>query len=48
MTRLIPALMVAALLAGCGVDGAPTRPEQRPAAGVSLSGTAEIGITGGS
>jgi len=48
MTRFIPALMITALVAACGVDGAPTRPEQRPAAGLSLSGTAEIGITGGS
>ena len=47
MIRFIPALMIVALLAACGVDGAPTRPEQRPAAGVSLTGTTEIGIAGG-
>lgn len=48
MIRLIPALLITALLAACGVDGPPTRPEQRPAAGVSLSGNVEIGVTGGS
>ncbi|PIV75521.1 MAG: argininosuccinate lyase [Rhodobacteraceae bacterium CG17_big_fil_post_rev_8_21_14_2_50_65_11] len=48
MTRLIPALMIIALLAACGVEGPPTRPEQRPAAGASLSGNVEIGVTGGS
>ncbi|MGI3183927.1 argininosuccinate lyase [Nioella aestuarii] len=48
MTRLIPVLMIAALLAACGVDGRPTHPEPRPAPGVSISGTVEIGVTGGS
>lgn len=47
MTRLIPALLVTALLAACGVDGSPTHPEPRPSTGVSISGTAEIGVVGG-
>lgn len=36
------------LLAACGADGAPERPEPRPAPGVSVSGQIEAGITGGS
>jgi hypothetical protein len=48
MTRLIPALMITALLTACGVDGSPTHPEPRPAPGVTISGTVEIGVTGGS
>lgn len=47
MTRLIPALLVTALLAACGVDGSPTHPEPRPPPGVSISGTVEIGVAGG-
>jgi len=46
MTRLMPALLVTALLAACGVDGEPTRPEQRPTPGLTVSGTAEFGIAG--
>jgi len=48
MTRFIPALMITALLAACGVDGSPTHPEPRPAPGVSISGAVEIGVVGGS
>ncbi|MFV1878746.1 argininosuccinate lyase [Nioella sp.] len=47
MTRLIPALMITALLTACGVDGSPTHPEPRPTPGVSISGTVEIGVAGG-
>ena len=47
MTRIAFALLGVAFLAACGVDGAPTRPEPRPAVGLTISGTAEIGITGG-
>ena len=34
------------VLAGCGVDGDPERPAERPAAktGVSISGDARIGV----
>lgn len=47
MTR--PALLILATLAlaACGVDGAPERPDAKPT-GITISGTAEIGITGGS
>ncbi len=48
MTRLIPALMITALLTACGVDGRPTHPEPRPAPGVSVSGSVEVGVVGGS
>ncbi len=48
MTRIISALAFLALLAGCGVDGRPTPPSEEPAIGVTVSGTAEIGVTGGS
>ncbi len=48
MTRIITALAFLALLAGCGVDGRPTPPAAEPTIGVTLSGTAEIGVTGGS
>ncbi|WP_306045892.1 argininosuccinate lyase [Nioella sp. MMSF_3534] len=47
MTRLIPALIVIALLTACGVDGSPTHPEPRPEPGISISGTVEIGVAGG-
>jgi hypothetical protein len=46
MTRLIPALVVTALLAACGVDGSPTHPQPRPEPGISISGTVEIGVAG--
>ena len=52
MTRPIPLILVA-LLAACGVDGAPAPPAEReptpfPQGGTSISvtGSAEIGITG--
>ncbi len=50
MTRIAFALIAAALLTACGADGEPTHPERRPTPGVTvdLSGTAEIGVTGGS
>lgn len=48
MIRLIPALMITTLLAACGVDGSPTQPEPRPEPGLQVSGTVEIGVTGGS
>ena len=45
MTRIAVILTAAALtLAGCGVDGAPTRPEPQPGIGVTVSGSAEIGL----
>lgn len=45
MTRpLVAALALLALLAGCGIDGPPQRPAERPAPGITLSGEAEIGL----
>lgn len=47
--KLIAALVGLGLLAACGVDGPPTRPEKKETPlGLSITGTAEIGITGGS
>lgn len=33
-------------LAGCGADGAPEPPASKPATGITISGTAEIGVSG--
>lgn len=49
MTRLLP-LSLIALLAACGADGPPVKPSAAPAAvtpGVTMSGTAKIGVIGG-
>lgn len=35
-----------AALAACGADGEPERPDPRPVSGISITGTAGIGITG--
>ncbi|PWJ22474.1 argininosuccinate lyase [Jannaschia seohaensis] len=51
MRKLIAAL--ALTLAGCGVDGPPVPPSQvdeddsRPPNGVTITGTAEFGVSGG-
>lgn len=44
------ALVLLALLAGCGVDGAPLPPDdrERPPPGISISGAAQMGVAGGS
>ena len=47
MTRVILIVAMLTGLAACGVDGSPTAPEPRPANGLSITGTAEIGIVGG-
>ena len=47
MIRAMPLLTVFAMilaLSGCGADGEPTRPEERPAPGIQISGTAEFGL----
>ncbi|HBM59170.1 MAG TPA: argininosuccinate lyase [Citreicella sp.] len=48
--RLCFALGLLALTAACGADGAPERPEPQPRSGpgvsVSISGSAEMGISG--
>ncbi|WP_323768660.1 argininosuccinate lyase [Marinovum sp.] len=46
--RELSVLAVLAVLAGCGVDGAPERPEAEAPLQVEISGTAEVGIAGGS
>lgn len=48
--RFLAICAALSVLAGCGVDGAPTRPEKKQGTpfGITLTGTAEIGITGGS
>lgn len=45
MKQLTAALGLLVLLAACGVDGAPTQPEPTPQSGVTLSGSARIGVT---
>jgi hypothetical protein len=47
MIRLISALSVAALLAGCGADGEPHAPEPKPVAttGVTVSGYGRVGVS---
>jgi predicted small lipoprotein YifL len=48
IARTLAALLALAALTACGVDGEPERPEPRPAQGVTITGTAEMGIAGGS
>ncbi len=44
--------MLVVFLAGCGVDGPPKAPpakeKETPKPGISISGTASVGVTGGS
>ena len=42
--RCVLMILALCVLAGCGVDGAPERPE--PRTGVQISGTAEFGVVG--
>lgn len=47
MKKTVVAIMLGAgLLAGCGVDGAPEKPEPKIKTGVTLTGTAKVGVTG--
>ncbi|MGY3439084.1 MULTISPECIES: argininosuccinate lyase [unclassified Marinovum] len=39
---------VALFLVGCGVDGAPKRPEADSPVAIKVTGTAEVGVSGGS
>jgi hypothetical protein len=50
MTRIAVAFGLVALLAACGADGPPSRPdpEEPPRSGTVLSGTAGIGVGGSS
>jgi len=43
---VVAILLSAGLLAGCGVDGAPEKPEPKVKTGVTISGTAKVGVTG--
>jgi predicted small lipoprotein YifL len=45
MTRLLSTLGLLAALAACGADGEPTAPDAAKT-GVSISGTARIGVAG--
>lgn len=47
MIRIAAFAFLAFSLSACGADGPPERPEPKPAAGLSVSGTVEIGVTGG-
>ncbi len=45
--KTVAALALMALLAACGADGAPERPQKGdPMFGVSVTGSAEMGISG--
>ncbi|TWI29918.1 hypothetical protein [Paracoccus sulfuroxidans] len=44
MTKLAFAVIAALLVAGCGVDGAPIRPQAKTEPGLSVSGEARIGV----
>lgn len=46
--RALLATALLGFLTACGVDGPPERPEPRPTPGITVTGTAEIGVTGGS
>ena len=48
VARVLLATALLGWLAACGVDGPPERPEPRPGAGITVTGSAEIGVTGGS
>ncbi|EIE52515.1 argininosuccinate lyase [Salipiger aestuarii] len=47
--KTLVALGLVCLIAGCGADGPPVPPEPKSDSGVSmtLSGTAEVGVSGG-
>lgn len=47
--RVLTVILLLTGLAACGVDGAPERPtDDTPPVGVSITGKAEVGVTGGS
>jgi hypothetical protein len=46
MKTLIP-LMILALLAACGADGAPIAPSKAKEQGLVIGGEAQVGVSGG-
>jgi hypothetical protein len=42
--RSVIAVLGLTALAACGADGPPRAPAEKPAAGLSISGVAEVGI----
>ena len=43
MSRL--ALLAFVILAACGAEGAPQAPQAQPSNGISITGTASMGVT---
>ncbi len=43
--RGLGVVLLVALVAACGVDGEPERPEPRPAPGVTITGTSSLGVS---
>lgn len=48
MMRVLVLIGALAALAACGVDGAPERPKDDGPVSISVTGTASVGVTGGS
>ncbi len=46
MKRTIATVSLLAMLASCGADGEPTPPSSVAKTGVTISGTARIGVAG--
>ncbi|MCR9069413.1 MAG: argininosuccinate lyase [Rhodobacteraceae bacterium] len=46
MIRIVACVALFSALVACGVDGEPERPEPRPATGITITGTVEVGISG--
>lgn len=46
--KFLTILAALTALAACGADGAPERPKEKSTPGITITGKAEVGITGGS
>jgi hypothetical protein len=46
MIRALSLCAIFLALAACGADGAPDRPDPRPAPGLTITGTVEMGVGG--
>lgn len=46
MKKALISLMIAGFLAGCGVDGAPIKPEPKAKTGLTFSGQVSVGVSG--